>query len=96
MSRTTYNPAVLIQAAEDVRRCHNALVSDKEGMEQFLRSLRAEWYGSSSSNWQGVQNEWNTACDDINLILMNLRMALDGAANHAVVVERGLEQMWSV
>ena len=35
----------LAQAADDVRTAHNALVAEKDGMDQFLLKLRGTWQG---------------------------------------------------
>jgi WXG100 family type VII secretion target len=85
----------IAQAADDVRAAHNALFQEKEGMDQFLLKLRGTWHGGAGSNWQSTQNHWNGACDEVNLILLNLFNALETALGNYQSTEHGLEQMWT-
>lgn len=84
----------MLAAAEDTRTCHNALVREKEGLEQFLTSLGNTWAGSAAVNWQTAQNDWNNACDEVNQILMNLYNALEVALSNYKGTEHALEQLW--
>jgi WXG100 family type VII secretion target len=81
-------------AAEDVRTCHNALVNEKEGLEQFLGTLRSTWGGGAAGNWQKAQSDWNNACDEVNQILLHMFNALEVALSNYTQTERHLEQLW--
>ncbi len=82
------------QAADDVRTCHNALVNEKEALDQFLHTLRSTWGGEAGGQWQNVQNQWNGACDEVNAILLHLFNALEVALHNYTGTERALERMW--
>jgi WXG100 family type VII secretion target len=84
----------LAQGADDVRTAHNALVAEKDGMDQFLLKLRGTWHGGAGMNWQTTQNHWNAACDEVNMVLLNLFNALEAALGNYQSTELGLEQMW--
>lgn len=94
MTSFNVDPRALQQAIDDTRTCHNALVGEKEGLEAFLRNLQADWYGSTSEAWQGVQKEWNEACDEVNGILRDLITALEVAHGNYTGTELGLERLW--
>jgi WXG100 family type VII secretion target len=82
------------QAADDTRTCHNALVQEKDGLEQFLTKLTGTWGGNASGNWQNLQGEWNTACDDVQTILLHLYNSLEVALHNYTQTEHYLEQLW--
>ncbi|HLH71501.1 MAG TPA: WXG100 family type VII secretion target [Candidatus Dormibacteraeota bacterium] len=82
------------QAAEDVRSCHNALVREKEGLEQFLSRLDGAWEGAAAGRWAAVRGEWYQACDEVNQILLHLYNALEVALGNYQATERYLEQLW--
>jgi early secretory antigenic target protein ESAT-6 len=82
------------QAADDVRSCHNALVQEKEGLEQFLTRLDATWEGNAAGRWAAVRREWYDACDEVNQILLHLYNALEVALGNYQGTERYLEQLW--
>src|SRR5262249_20211214 len=90
----TVNFGAMAAAADDVRMAHNALVQDKDGLDQFLQTLRSVWGGGAAGNWNTVQNNWNSACDEVNLILLHLFNALEVALGNYQVTERQLEQLW--
>ncbi|HLH67538.1 MAG TPA: WXG100 family type VII secretion target [Candidatus Dormibacteraeota bacterium] len=90
----TVNFNAMLQAADDVRTCHNALVQDKEGLDQFLSTLRSTWEGGAALSWNQVQTNWNQACDEVNMILLHLYNALEVALGNYQVTERQLEQLW--
>lgn len=83
------------QAADDVRAAHNALVQEKEGLDQFLLKLRSTWNSAAGGNWQTTQNHWNSACDEVQMVLLNLFNALEVALGNYQGTERALEQMWA-
>lgn len=82
------------QAADDTLTCHKALASERDGLDQFLGTLRGTWGGSASANWQSSQNEWSQACDEVNSILHHLYDALVVALANYTGTERYLEQLW--
>jgi WXG100 family type VII secretion target len=94
MGTLNVNFPAMSTAATDVRTAHNALVSEKEALDQFLRTLRSTWGGESSGQWKTVQDEWNTACDEVNTILLNLYNALEVALHNYTGTERYLESLW--
>lgn len=94
MGTLNVNFPAMRQAADDVRSCHNALVQEREGLDQFLTTLRNTWGGSASGNWQKAQGDWNTACDEVNTILLHIFNALEVALGNYTQTERYLEQLW--
>jgi WXG100 family type VII secretion target len=94
MGTLNVNFPAMRQAAEDTLSCHNALVNEKEGLDQFLGTLRGTWGGSASTNWQAAQKEWNDACDEVNGILLHLYNALEVALGNYTQTERYLERLW--
>jgi WXG100 family type VII secretion target len=94
MGTLNVNFPAMRTAAEDVRTCHNALVSEKEDLEKFLTTVRQTWSGSAAGNWQKAQNDWGNACDEVNQILMHMYNALEVALGNYAQTERYLEQLW--
>ncbi len=94
MTTLNVNFPAMSQAADDVRTCHNALVQEKEGLEQFLTKLDSTWQGTTAGSWVSARGEWYTACDEVNGILMNLYNALETALGNYQGTERYLERLW--
>ena len=94
MGTVNVNFAAMNQAGEDVRTCHNALVSEKEGLDSFLTTLHGTWGGGAADSWSGVHKEWNEACDQVNGILLQLYNSLEIALHNYTRTERALEQLW--
>jgi WXG100 family type VII secretion target len=94
MGTINVNFPAMRTAADDTRTSHNALVREKDGLDQFLNTLRSTWGGGASGNWQHAQGDWNNACDEVNQILMNLYNALEVALHNYSGTERYLEQLW--
>jgi WXG100 family type VII secretion target len=94
MTTLNANFRAMRQAADDTLTCHKALAREKEGLDQFLGTLRGTWGGGASANWQGAQKEWNDACDEVNGILHHLYSALEVALANYTHTEHYLEQAW--
>jgi len=84
----------MTQAVGDVKSTHNALVQQKEELDQYLSTLRGTWLGAAGDQWRVVQGEWNGACDEVNDILLHLYNALEVALHNYSSTEKALEQMW--
>lgn len=93
-SQLTVAYAAMGQAVDDILRCVRNLHADREDLENFLRTLKAEWYGQGSDQWQGVQNDWNQSCDEINGVLAQLQAALDQALENYATADRAITGMW--
>ena len=94
MGTLNVNFAAMRQAADDTLHCHNALVQEKDGLDQFLTTLRNTWGGGAAGNWQAAQKEWNDACDEVNGILLHLYNSREVALGNYTHTERYLEQLW--
>jgi ESAT-6 family protein len=93
--RVAVNFPAMAQAVADVNACHNGLVQQREDLDQYLANLRQTWLGAAGDNWRIAQGEWNTACDEVNQILLQLHNALEVALHNYSATERSLTQMWS-
>jgi WXG100 family type VII secretion target len=93
-TQMTIGYQAMSQACEEILSCHKALTGEKEGLESFLKNLKAEWYGGGSDNWKGVQNDWNVACEDINGILFQLFSALEIALDNYRTADVNIQRLW--
>jgi early secretory antigenic target protein ESAT-6 len=82
-------------AADDVRRCHNALVQQHDDLKSFLNGLRADWHGRSGESWDQAQRNWDTSADGVYLILANLYGALSASHQNYAETETKLTSLWS-
>ncbi len=85
MTYTRANPAAMELAANEVRRCHNALVDEKDGLNLSLRTLSGSWQGTAAQSWQNAQGQWNRSAEETFEILRNLFNALEIATGNFTV-----------
>jgi WXG100 family type VII secretion target len=88
------NPQAIAQASDQITSCGRALDAERDGLDQFLATLRSTWHGSGGLSWQQAQNNWHNACDEIHLVLNHLRNAVDAAHSNYHVTENGITNMW--
>jgi WXG100 family type VII secretion target len=80
----------------EVRRCRSVLKSEEENLNQLLqRILGPDWTGSASTAYRGYQQEWNSACTELNVSLLNLQNALQMAIENASRTNMRLTTAWS-
>ena len=91
---TKANTGAMQLAADEVRRCHNALLDEKDGLDLFLRTLTGSWTGAAADRWQAAQGQWNWSADDTFDILRNLFNALEIATGHFTVTSAQLARHW--
>lgn len=83
-------------ASGAIKSALTALAQHRYDLDQYLKTnLHPEWQSSSSYAYQWQQQQWNTACDDVHVLLSNLHNALEVAMGNAGAIETALESMWS-
>jgi 6 kDa early secretory antigenic target len=66
-------------------------LSDLRG---YLAPLVSSWTGEASSDYQALQQRWNTSADDLNAVLREIAGALRTASQNYVGGESRSASMW--
>ncbi|MCQ4621509.1 WXG100 family type VII secretion target [Corynebacterium sp. CCUG 71335] len=77
MSVYSYKMSDAEQAADDLNSVMNNIESTLMEMESDMHKLAAGWEGSEQEHYQGIHGKWNSAADNIKMILGQVREALD-------------------
>ncbi len=90
-----YDQAQLESFLGDVKQCRSLLTVEEGDLDRLLhRTLGPDWTGSASSAWLTRQQEWHTACAELNGILDNLATALWTAKENARRTDSHLTRMF--
>jgi WXG100 family type VII secretion target len=63
-------------------------------LKGYLAPLVASWSGEASTDYQALQQKWNTSAEDLNAVLRQIAGALRSAAENYTSGESANAQMW--
>jgi early secretory antigenic target protein ESAT-6 len=85
---------VLDEGASDADSVAGQIQQRLGDLHGYLSPLVASWTGEASSDYQALQQRWDTTADDLNAVLREIAGALRTAAQSYVTGERGNAAMW--
>jgi len=63
-------------------------------LKGYLAPLVSSWEGEASSDWQALQQKWNTSAEDLHAVLQQIAGALRTASENYSAGERANASMW--
>lgn len=91
-----YNHAHIAQSAADIGVAAQHIKSELDDLERYVKQLVSTWDGDASTNYQQAQAKWNSAANDINLILQQLARAVGDGNQHMADVDKAAGASWAV
>jgi early secretory antigenic target protein ESAT-6 len=88
------NAQVLDEGAFDTDTVAGQIESQLSDLKGYLAPLVASWTGEASSDYQALQQKWNTSADDLNAVLRQIAGALRKASQDYVSGEHSNASMW--
>src|SRR5256885_390057 len=81
-------------AAQHVQEVNEQIQSQLTGLLSRLEPLKSAWKGEAASDYQALQQKWNTSADDLNAVLRQISGALRTASDNYVSGEQTNSSMW--
>jgi early secretory antigenic target protein ESAT-6 len=88
------NAQVLDEGATDTDSVAGQIEQQLGDLKGYLAPLVASWTGEASSDYQALQQKWNTSADDLNAVLRQIAAALRTASQNYVSGEQSNASMW--
>jgi WXG100 family type VII secretion target len=85
---------VLDEAASDTDAIAGQIDSQLSDLKGFLAPLVASWSGEAATDYQNLQNKWNSSAEDLNQVLRQIASTLRSASESYVSGENTNAQMW--
>jgi early secretory antigenic target protein ESAT-6 len=82
------NFGALTQAGADIQKAISQLESELSQLEQDAAPLVASWSGHASAAYAERQKRWQTASQDLQSILRDIKNAVDSSASDYQDTER--------
>jgi WXG100 family type VII secretion target len=84
----------LDEGASDTDAVAGQIEQQLSDLKGFLAPLVASWTGEASTDWQALQQKWNTTADDLNAVLRQIAAALRESSQSYTTGERTNASMW--
>ncbi|HYW23049.1 MAG TPA: WXG100 family type VII secretion target [Terriglobales bacterium] len=84
----------LDEGASDADTVAGQIEQQLGDLRGYLAPLVANWTGEASSDYQALQQRWNTSADDLNAVLREIAGALRTASQNYVSGESRNAAMW--
>jgi WXG100 family type VII secretion target len=88
------NAQALDEGASDVDAVAGQIEQQLGDLQGYLAPLVASWTGEASSDYQALQQKWNTTAGDLNAVLREIAGALRTASQNYVSGEHRNASMW--
>jgi WXG100 family type VII secretion target len=88
------NAQVLDEGATDTDSVAGQIEQQLGDLKGYLAPLVASWTGEASSDYQALQQKWNTSADDLHAVLRQIAAALRTASQNYVSGEQSNASMW--
>ena len=89
------NFAALQQASGDIQRALNTLESQLNQLERDAAPLVASWDGEAKQSYDQRQAKWRQASQDLQAMLRDIKIALDGSAADYLSTEKRNTSLFS-
>ena len=88
------NAQVLDEGATDTDSVAGQIEQQLGDLKGYLAPLVASWTGEASTDYQALQQKWNTSADDLHAVLRQIAAALRTASQNYVSGEQSNASMW--
>ena len=88
------NAQALDEGASDTDAVAGQIEEQLNDLQGYLAPLVASWTGEASSDYQALQQRWNTTAEDLNAVLREIAGALRTASENYVSGEKRNAAMW--
>ena len=88
------NAQVLGEGASDTEALAGQIEQQLSDLGGYLAPLVASWTGEASSDYQALQQRWDTTADDLHAVLREIAGALRTASQNYVAGEHRNASMW--
>jgi early secretory antigenic target protein ESAT-6 len=95
MSYTVLVTFDAIQTAQsDVVSTVNAINQEMDDLKSYLQPIVQTWSGAASEQYNSLQNQWNTAAQDLNAVLAQIGQNLQMAHDNYTATESSNASVW--
>jgi 6 kDa early secretory antigenic target len=88
------NAQALNEGAADTDAIAGQIEQQLSDLKGYLAPLVSSWSGEAASDYQALQQRWNTSADDLNQVLRQIAAALRTASDNYVSGENANASMW--
>lgn len=88
------NYAALDAAAAQANSTWSRLLAEFEDLQSRVNQLRASWDGTAQQAYQGYQQRWSTAAQDLNQALQGIQRGLNQANTNFQSAENANTRGW--
>jgi WXG100 family type VII secretion target len=88
------NAGTLDNAASDTDAIAGQIEQQLGDLHGYLAPLVASWTGQAATDWQTLQQQWNTTADDLNAVLRQIATTLRTSAETYTSGDQTNQQMW--
>ena len=85
---------VLNEGASDTDAIAGQIEQRLSDLKGYLAPLVSSWTGEASTDYQALQQKWNTSADDLNAVLREIARALRTASENYTGGEQANASMW--
>ncbi len=95
MGEIKVDSAAVSQVEGDIAKAQQFLNQQLEDLQAEVNRLAASWTGEAAEAYQQRQQQWNSATQDMNQILMQIKSALSTANADLMGTDHGNAKMWA-
>jgi len=82
-------------AASDTDSTAANLNQQLDDLKGYIRPLVASWTGQAATNYQGLQQKWDTSAADLNQVLSQIANTLRTSNQNYTTAENANANIWS-
>jgi WXG100 family type VII secretion target len=79
MAETKVTFEALSSAHSDINAAWGSITQQMEDLKKFVNNFAQDWTGSAAEAYQGLQQQWDSAANDLAQVLHTIGSAVDSA-----------------
>jgi 6 kDa early secretory antigenic target len=88
------NFAAVEEAGENIKAAFGKMTSELDDLKGKLAPMAEAYQGQARDAWYAVQNDWNKAQEELNVVLNSIGAAVAQAAQDYRATEHGVGGLW--